>query len=195
MGEQRVHSRRLVLRRDVGEESVQEFAVSRLGWPRRAENPGDPRAGTERQIVWYEDPAITLHFFDEVLTENGFVTVAGEDPEAVAAMAETVQDGLDTWRLDELLHALDDASAPEETATALLRAGVGSPKETHDGFVARITELMRSESVLVREASTWAIACSGLDEFKEPLRWMADNDPEPELAKLAWMTLEALSEH
>lgn len=168
--------------------------MSRLGWSRRTEIPGDPAEGTERQVVWHEEPALALHYFDEVLTDNGFVTVAGDETEAVAAMTGTVEEGLDTWRLDELLRALDEATGPKETAAAILRAGVGSPREPDEGFVSRITDALRSDSPLVREASTWAVACSAWGAFREPLRWMADNDPDADLAKLAWMTLGELTE-
>ncbi|MGW0431973.1 hypothetical protein ACWDV4_05435 [Micromonospora sp. NPDC003197] len=185
-GEMR-NSRRLVLRDGDDEESVEAFAATRLGWPRRHDYPEDRERWSPRQVTWYARPGIVLNYMEDMLSDTVYVTIRGTDPNVVRMTTELAEQALNTIRPSELLQAVQRAADPEDAAYAVLQAGIGSPTEFDNAFFTEITAAMKSDSPMVREAAIWATTYNPWwgAAYLEPLSRMANEESDQDLARTA----------
>jgi hypothetical protein len=179
--EQIHHSRNLIVRGDDGEDAVGQFAEAQLGWPMRHRDPEDRDAWFPYTVTWYAGPAIELHYQEDLLSDVAYVHITGTDPDVVRVTAEMAESGLNTLRLPELLRAAAESTSPEDTAYAVMQAGLGSPRDFNEAFFTLLTTAMKSDSRMVREASIWAITYVPWGAYLEPLRQMVEDEADEAL--------------
>ncbi|MFF5077466.1 HEAT repeat domain-containing protein [Actinoplanes sp. NPDC000266] len=157
----------------------------------RKEVQADPEEGTSYQLIWQAEPSVEVSYFDDEASGARFLVVVAEDAGAARATGERLESGLDTWRVDDLVAAVDDAENPVELARAVLRAGVGAPEEPDERFLSRITRAMRHEDERVRETAIWAATYVPRPQYRSALIEVRDHDDSDELRELAEITLES----
>jgi hypothetical protein len=180
---------RLVLPDDATEEDVHNFAMS-LGWPLQNEIPANTEEGTSRELVWHDDPSISMHFYEDEISGFDFIIIIGEDPDAVHTTQESVEGHLHTWRPSELLESFAGKHSDDELAQVTIRAGLGAPKEFDQAFFEAIRNSARNSHDRVREAAVWAMSYRPWPAYRSVLEERASTDPDLELRKLAAAVLE-----
>lgn len=184
-------SRRLVLKQ-ASPDQVQQLA-DELGSPRRYDQPADlPRR--IREIAWATGPAISLHYLEDPVSQQSFVRAFGADRQIVEALTMLAEQRLNTWRLDELLTAIDNPKKPLTLALGVIRAGLGSPGEFDEGFFRRIKAAMSHPDTQVREAAFFATAFPAWPQYLLLLEEAARNDRDEERRNDARMLADASGE-
>lgn len=188
-------TRRMVLRERFCEEDVERFAQE-LGWTKRGVDQADPEEGIAYHVVWAPPgAAISLHYTEDDLARDSYVTVIGKDAAAVHGAQVLVEPRLNTWPLAELLAEVDGASTPVLLARAVLRAGLGAPETFDEGFFARINAALQHPDRRVRETAVWAVTFSPYAEYRPALTAIRESDEDPELRDNAEILLEGFDEN
>lgn len=187
-------TRRMVLRKRFCEEEVERFAQE-LGWPRCETDQADPEEGIAYHVFWAPPgAALGLHYTEDDLARDSYVTVIGKNAEAVHGAQELVEPRLNTWPLAELLAEVDGASTPVSLARAVLRAGLGAPHEFDETFFARINAALHHSDRRVRETAVWAVTFSPYAEYRPALTAIRESDEDPLLRDHAEILLEGFDE-
>jgi hypothetical protein len=179
MSETAYLSRRLVLKHADAEREVQAFA-SDLGWPRTLEEAADPAHGKAREIMWAPGPALSLHYLEDPVSRQSYLVARSDDREKAESLASLAEKRLAVWQPDELLAAVDEATAPVDRAVAVIRSGLGSPDEFDDRFFRRIRDSMSHPDRRIREAALYATAYSAWPQYLPLLERAAHEDPDEE---------------
>ncbi|MFG2626573.1 hypothetical protein [Streptomyces sp. NPDC048473] len=169
MGVKLILSRRMVLRPGTDEDSVDEFAA-RLGLLRHADIPENEEEGVPHQVVWHSESGPALNYREDMFSGLPYVVVTAEDPRELhefVGMTETV---LDTWRIPELWKAVDTNNDPDELPEAILRMGLGAPKEFNEEVFSRVCDALTSEREDVCEAALIATTYQPWGQYVNPIR-------------------------
>src|SRR5882757_3511487 len=167
-------SRRLVLQPRVGEEAVEEFAA-RLGLPRGADTPADEESWTPRQVMWHGDSGVVITYREDLASDLPYVIVMAEDAAELREFTELAEIVLNTWRIPDLLHAVDSADEPEAHADALLRMGLGAPREFDEEFFRRVRDGLCTGHEDVVELALIAITYEPWSEYIAPVRQLLES--------------------
>jgi len=179
-------ARYIVLRDRFAEEQVGRFAVE-LGWSRQWETAADPDEGISYAVGWGAG-ALSVEYSEDDVSRHSYLCFAGPDAAAVEGATELAEARLDTWRVEELLTAVDLATEPVELARAVIRAGLGAPRELDERFYAVIDDALQHPDARVREAAVWAISYVPQPQYRRRLEALRDHDPEHDV----WSTAEIL---
>ncbi|MGW4045203.1 hypothetical protein [Streptomyces sp. NPDC004721] len=187
-------SRRLVLRELRAEAHVSAYARE-LGWKVREVRQADPEEATEYRVVWAANPQLLLHYIEDEIPERSFVFVIGSDAELVHGAAGVFEEHLNALTLEELIADVDGAVlSPERLSDAVLRAGVGAPREFDERFFTRIDAALRHPDPQVREGALWAVTYSPWSQYRERVLEMSRSDPDQQLREAASILLEEFAE-
>lgn len=187
-------TRRMVLRERFCEEEVERFAQE-LGWTRRGVDQADPEEGIAYHVFWAPPgAALSLHYTEDDLARDSYVTVIGKDAAAVHGARALIEPRLNTWPLEDLLAEVDGASTPVSLARAVLRAGLGAPEEFDERFFVRINTALQHSDRRVRETAVWAVTFSPYYEYRPALSAIQESDEDPGLRDNAEILLEGFDE-
>ena len=187
-------SARIVLRSSgTAERQVTELADS-FQWPKIADVPEDPDAGSLREVVWRIASTVDLHYQVDDATGLAYVFIRADHPRQEDSFAAHAEQHLVVFSRDELLHQYDAATSCEERAGALLMLAVGSPDEADEAGLRRISAALQDPDTDVREAAVYAVSYSPSQAYIPLLRHIAENDPVEELRADAGDMLNAYTE-
>jgi len=169
MGTSLIVSRRLVLRPGTDEDSADEFAA-RIGMLRHADVPANEEEGVPRQIVWHADSGPALHYREDILSGLPYVVVTAEGALELDELVELTEIVLDTWRVPELWQAVDANGDADDLPEAILRMGLGAPKEFDEEFFSRVRDALQNEREEVCEAALLATTYQPWNQYVDPIR-------------------------
>ncbi|MER5291774.1 hypothetical protein ABT382_06740 [Streptomyces pharetrae] len=185
-------SRRLLLRELHAEAHVSAY-VRELGW--KVHEVRRPYPGEEEyRVIWAANPQLMLHYIEDEVAERSFVFIIGADAELVSGSESVFERRLNAVTLDELIDEVDSASSLEQLSEALLRAGVGAPREFDERFFSRIINALSHPSSEVREGALWAVTYSPWSQYRERVLDISRSDPEEELREMANIVAEEFAE-
>ncbi|MFC8798472.1 hypothetical protein ACFT2C_12130 [Promicromonospora sp. NPDC057138] len=182
-------ARNVVLRERFAEEEVGRFAVE-LGWSRQWETAADPEEGICYAVGWGAG-TLSVEYCEDDVSRHSYLCFAGDDAAAVDGVTELAEARLGAWRVEDLLTAVDTATEPVELGRAVIRAGLGAPRELDDRFFAVIDDALQHPDARVREAGVWAISYVPHPKYRRRLEALRDHDPEHEVWSTAEILLEA----
>ncbi len=182
-------ARYVVLRERFSEERVGRFAVG-LGWSRQWETTADPDEGISYAVGWGAG-TLSVEYCEDDVSRHSYLCFAGEDAAAVEGATELAEARLDAWRVEDLLTAVDSATEPVELASAVIRAGLGAPRELDERFFAVIDDALQHPDARVREAAVWAVSYVPHPEYRGRLEALRDHDPEHDVWSTAQILLDA----
>ena len=182
-------ARYIVLRDRLAEEQVGRFAVE-LGWSRQWETAADPEEGISYAVGWGAG-ALSVEYCEDDVSRHSYLCFAGPDAAAVEGLTELAEARLDAWRVEELLTAVDSATEPVELAGAVIRAGLGAPRELDERFFAVVDDALQHPDARVREAAVWAISYVPHPRYRRRLEALRDDDPEYDVSSTAEILLDA----
>ncbi|MFJ9211946.1 hypothetical protein [Streptomyces sp. NPDC102264] len=175
-------SRRLVLRDSVEDSEIWSFAEQK-GWHYLGHVPRDPARGVFYEARWEPTEGSTVHYIIDEFTDVVYMVVQHHEVEVAENLAGQLTDGLPIESLEELARNFDIHMYPAGWAKAVLRLGVGAPKEPDENFLLRIRESVGHPEARVRKAAVWAMRYAAWPEFSQDLKRMAKSESDPEVAK------------
>jgi hypothetical protein len=184
--------RRMVLPMGAWEDDVEEFA-QRLGRPRRADNPADEEKWIPRQVMWHADSGAIINYGEDLPSGLPFVVIMSEDPGELREDIELTETVLNTWRIPDLLQEVD-ASGAENLAEAILRMGLGAPREYDSEFFNRVVRGLSGEDDDVVKAALLAIMYEPWPEYREPVMRLLEGGASGEVAETAQWIIEQFEE-
>lgn len=177
----------MVLRQDCSEEHItalaDELSLERLADVTDAD-------GVDRSIVWQLVEEVLLEYLVESRFKCAVAIVRGRPEKSVRTLADSFEQALNPFTRKELVAAVDAAGDPDERAAALVRMGMGAPRDFyHRGIFKRINAAMldRTASRSVRLAAVWAAEYTRWPKFVKSLERVADEesrDDEPNVVRL-----------
>ena len=177
-------SRRLVFRSASNYQEVLSFADS-LGLLKLYEITGRPGELVIREVGWQIDPGLEMYYVEEIRTASSFVQVMGDDAEDVKDITEALQIRFSSLTPDELVNAVDTSESIEDSAHAVLQAGLGAPEQFDMRFYERIRAAIESADGQLREAGIWAASFPLWDELRAAIERIESGDPEKRLRSAA----------
>ncbi|WP_343948648.1 hypothetical protein [Nonomuraea longicatena] len=182
-------SRRLMLRPSRGWRDIDpvEGLAKAWGWPQRAVTVSAPDSFEEPLHVswWADDVPMALHYYEDFDVRFSYLTITGVDAGGVADAFGRAEACLGAWSLDELLAEVRGASDPQDRATAVERAGFGSPPEFDERFFVVIEDALRHHDGRVREGGIWAVTMALYPQFQPLLKTIAETDEVEALREMA----------
>ena len=169
MGAKLILSRRLVLRPGTDEDTADEFAA-RIGMLRHADIPGNEEEGVPRQVVWHADSGPALHYREDVFSGLPYVVVTAEGALELDELVELAEIVLGTWRIPWLWQAVDANGDADDLPEAILRMGLGAPKEFNEEIFSRVRDALRNEREDVCEAALLATTYQPWDQYVDLIR-------------------------
>ncbi|MGW9134462.1 hypothetical protein [Streptomyces sp. NPDC055681] len=186
-------TRRLILKEWGTEDEVLEFA-SQGNFELLRDETHEIALGITRNVVWRVAPGVVLQYAVDTRSHSSVFALSGTPAETVQRFQESIEDNLLPWTLKDLLTAVDRAKDPEEFIRAVLRAGMGAPREFDKKFSKRFKKAAQSRDPDVRSAGMWAISYSRWEEFRELLGEISRKDPEESLRREAQIILNHYDE-
>jgi hypothetical protein len=160
----------MVLRAGVGEADVEQFAA-RLGYPRRAENEADEDNWVPRQIIWHAGSGAVVSYREDLLSELPYIVIMAQNHEELREFIELAEVVLNTWRLPWLLREVDTCEgSAADMSEAILRMGLGAPREFDNDFYSRVVRGLSNEHEEVVESALYATTYEPWQEYQEPVR-------------------------
>lgn len=168
---------------------VEEFA-QREGWPRVAR---DTAADDDfRDVSWYPADGGSVVLTEFLGIGESAVAVNSDDASRAVDLLNRLEEAVDTYRLDELLAAVG-ADDPGDRADAILRLGLGAPRDPDPRFVTAIISAMADPDPVVRDAAVWASSYVPFAAYRNPLRGLRDDEDE-DVREAATVLLESFDE-
>jgi hypothetical protein len=186
-------TRRLVLKEWGTEEEVMEFA-SKGNLELLRDETHDIPLGITRNAVWRVTPGVVLQYAVDSRSQCSVFALSGSPVDTVQRFQESIEKNLLPWTLKELITEVDKAKGSREISQAVLRAGMGAPREFDKKFFKRIKKALLSRDSEIRSAGMWATSYSRWDEFREMLSEISQQDPEASLRREAQIILNHYSE-
>lgn len=162
----------LVVRDDFTEDEVRRFAGD-LGW----ELLSDVREqdGVRLDLAWHVADGVLFEYLVEERVGCAVVIIRGPSERLVRDIVGILEPRLNPWSIRDLIKAVDAARAPAERAVALIRLGLGAPRQYHvRKIVKRIERGVRDEHDDVRLAAVCAAGYTGWPVFMPLLNQVAD---------------------
>jgi len=184
MSNRRFKSRRLVFRSASNYQEVLSFADS-LSLLKLYEITGQSSQLVIREVGWQVDPGLDMYYVEEMRTASSFVQVMGDDAEDVRDITEALQIRFSPLTPDELVNAVDTSESIEDSAHAVLQAGLGAPEQFDMRFYERIRAAIESADGQLREAGIWAASFLLWDELRAAIERIESGDPEKRLRSAA----------
>lgn len=184
---------RYVLRGDEPEELASGYADEQ-GWDLISREQAEPDRGREFELMWATDRPVTFHYQEDNVAHEGYVYLAGDDPELIAGYESQLLVALDHWSFDDLLRDVSEQPEGPDRAAAVLRAGIGAPMEFDERFFEVISAAMTADEAQVRGVGVLACSYSPQPQYRPLLDAIAEDEPEPEIRDLAKSTLRAFDE-
>jgi hypothetical protein len=184
---------RRVLRNYPAEADVEELSRKR-DWHRIGIKNRDPDSGTNYEVMWLTDEALTLHYVEDEVARHAFVFFMGRDVEVADSYDRATLDGLDFWTLGETIAAMNQATEGPDRALSLLRMGLAAPYEFNEAVFSRVETALQDDIPEMRLAATWAASYAPYAQYRPLLRRVADEDSSADVRQLAIATLRAFDE-
>jgi hypothetical protein len=153
-------------------------------WAYQGESSPDPVEGVTKILTWKVDDQVYFNYFEDVISKEPFVVIfsPGTVPTNVE---EQVRHALDAWSVEDLASAIDQTNETEDRVKAVLRAGLGTPREFHADLFRKIENALHDANSKVRQAGLWATTYELWNEYYELLDEMVRLDPESSLREHA----------
>ncbi|WP_405595674.1 hypothetical protein OG741_05395 [Streptomyces sp. NBC_01410] len=186
-------SRRLILKDWGSEEEVMQFGAEG-NWEAVQDQSFDIPEGIVRNVMWQVTPDIVLQYAVDSRSECSVFVLIGSPEDSVQRLQESIERNVHPWTLNELITAVDRAEDREALYRAVLRAGVGAPREFHRKFFKRIKKAILNGDSRIRSAGIWATAYSRWPEFVPLLTDVSQQDPLESLQRDARIILNHYAE-
>jgi hypothetical protein len=155
------------------------------GWPLLATFEEDPEQGTVHELIWAVDPAVSLHYAEDRLTQSAYVLASGASRADVDRLGRRLGEELETIPLQELLRDCDESREPREIGRAVTRLTLGAPRDFDAAVFRRVERVLAHEDPDVRRMGVWAVSFMPWPEYRPLLAEMADGDADPEVRDTA----------
>ncbi|MFE9341410.1 hypothetical protein [Streptomyces sp. NPDC007063] len=196
MGSNLFLSRRMVLRPGTDEESVDELAA-RLGLARHADIPMNEEEGVPRQVIWHAETGPALNYREDMFSALPYVVVTAENSHDLSEFVDIVEAVLDTWRVPELLQTVDANAEPNALPEAILRMGLGAPKEFDQDFFSHVRDALGVDREDVREAALLAMTYQPWSQYETLIENFLEqegmSEPLEETARIILDELEGMN--
>ncbi|MFF3455050.1 hypothetical protein ACFYXH_12080 [Streptomyces sp. NPDC002730] len=186
-------SRRLILKDWGSEEEVMQFGAEG-NWEVLEDDSFDIPEGIVRNVMWRVAPGIVLQYAVDSRSRCSVFVIIGSPEDSVQRLQESIERNLQPWTLKELNTAVDRAEGREDLYRAVLRAGVGAPREFDRKFFKRIKKSILDSDARIRSAGIWATAYSRWPEFVPLLTDVSQQDPVESLRRDARIILDHYAE-
>ncbi|MFF7791436.1 HEAT repeat domain-containing protein [Streptomyces sp. NPDC007991] len=171
-------SRRIVLRNDIPDAQIWDFA-ERQGWSYLGHVPRDPERGVFYEARWETSQGNTVHFIIDEFADSLYMVAQHQSEAEADRIADTIQDSLPSYSVPQLAEEFDINMYPAGWAAWLLRLGVGAPKRPDDTVTSRIRDSIGHKKPAVRRAAVWAIRYTAWPELKSYLEHMRSDEQDP----------------
>ncbi|MFJ6598613.1 hypothetical protein ACIQPP_49250 [Streptomyces violaceusniger] len=192
-------TRRYVLRPDTTADDVDEYAQV-YGWPVVHQNDRDRENQVDGQIIWATEGhplrerhlgALALHYIVDATSGIGYIVVTGEDQGFADSLALAAARYLNTWTVKELYREYDEADAVRAVGQSVLRLGLAAPPDFDEGVFGRIADAMSRRDPAIRYSALWGASYTGYWQFVEPIRELAEGEPEDWIRDRARSVIDA----
>ena len=189
MAKRNFQSRPLIFRQVSNYRAVNAFTESQK-LVKLYDKPADPRGLVTRQVRWQIDPGLEMLYAEETRSACCFLQVFGDNVDDVNDITEALRIRFSPLTHDDLLDDTGVSKTADERAHAVVRAGLGAPREFDDRFYAQIRNAMESTESKIREAGVWAASFLFWQEFQPPLERIESGDPEQDIRRAAKAILD-----
>jgi hypothetical protein len=143
-------------------------------------------------MAWQISPGATLNYFRDDSLRVSYVSVmTGLGQEFADQLVPMVQAEMDVYDDAGLVREMDDAGTGKERAQAVIKAGLGAPRDVDEQYYSRFLAAAEDEVSIIREAAVHAIFYTKWPEFTDVLTDIAASDPEKAIRKFAGRVLTA----
>ncbi|MFE6690803.1 hypothetical protein ACFVFQ_30565 [Streptomyces sp. NPDC057743] len=187
--------RPLVLRDDEAAQKLMDVSHT-LNWQFIRDNAELAASEHVQETVWSPREQVFVHLVTDGPTRSRSVYVSST-PDAIAravGVLEFLVDTLDFCSLDELSSDATEAATEKQRAIALVRLGMGAPKDYEERVFTLLEGGFRHPHPTVRNAAIWATRFALWPQFIPLMERMKDEDPEPILQSVAADTIEIYRE-
>lgn len=189
MTERNFQSRPLILRQSSNYRAVAEFAEM-LKLVKLYDKPVDQSGFVTRQVCWQIDPGLEMYYAEEARSASCFLQVLSDHEGDANEITTALRDFFSPLTHDELLGDIDASKNVDERARAVMRAGLGAPREFDNRFYVQIANAMESSDTDIREAGAWAASFLFWPEFQPFLERIESSDPDESLRDAAKVILD-----
>ncbi|WP_405689896.1 hypothetical protein [Streptomyces sp. NBC_00057] len=167
--------------------------AARMGWVLAVDVAGDQRRGVPRRLAWQVSLGLNFNYFrDDALRVSYVSFMSNLGQEIADHLTGLVTAGIDVLDDVELLQGVVDAGSKKERADAVIKVGLGAPREFDERFFGCLVHAARDAAPEFREAAVQAIFHTKWQQFTDVLTDISSADPKKAVRELATRVLAAL---
>lgn len=187
--------RRLALPPETTEKMIADF-IGLLKASKVHDQRTCPVGGIAREVVWCPAHDYYVHYSVTTTFDLAVIWISGATVEVVEKFTNFLAEYFELPGEDALISAIDNAQTTEESAPALVMAGLGAPTSVDARFLDRITSAVHGPNADIRQAGMWGALHTQWPECEPLVRRIAESDPSDELRRAAQAALaHAAGEH
>jgi hypothetical protein len=157
-------------------------------WPLVYQWRGEPEEETP-YVVKYASHSndVELLYIEDPVSECAYVVVDGS---AWKKACDAITEQIEVWSTEEMFEELRKAANDTEKILAILRIGVGAPRDYDESFARRLRLGLADEDSAIREAAIAAFAYRIWPELDAELEEISKHDPNEDCRMRASLVLE-----